>query len=120
MDGTCDHGFCDFCNKPVINIYRHTVQGQVVDCVLRGGDFDYLTIAHSADWCACGICFDLISRGYWDILINRVMRSLGCLGDKPLELLLRVTYSKAFNTPEILTAMVSSLRSSPARISSTL
>jgi len=120
MDGTANHGFCDFCNKPVLNIFQRTVKGAMVDCILKGVGFDCVHIAHSADWCACGICFDLISRGYWDILINRVMRSLGCLGDKPLELLLRVTYSKAFNTPEILTAMVSSLRSSPARISATL
>jgi hypothetical protein len=110
---------CDFCNKPVLPAFERLVIGEMVSLSMVSpvGQID---IDHSACWLACGFCFDLIRRGYWESLINRVMRAQDVEGDKVMELLFRVTYSKAFDHPELLSNYVSSLRQPAMVLPSTL
>lgn len=97
---------CDFCSKPVLPGCGITVVGNPIACQIVG-PLGSLGIDHSAEWLACGHCARFIEAGAWESLILRVQRCLQIREDKPMELLLRVTYSKAFQLPELITAFVS-------------
>ena len=87
---------CDFCTRPVLKGHATRVVGHPVAGFMKGADIE-VHFDHSDVWCACRYCFDLVNHSAWELLTKRVMMSLGCPGDAPMELLLRVTYSKAFD-----------------------
>ena len=106
---------CDFCSRPVLKGHCNLVIGKpvAVELVGSGGS---VGINHDAQWCTCGYCNDLIKLNAWELLIRRVMMSLGAPGDKPMELLIRATYSKAFQGDLVTKFMSENFSCNPGAI----
>ena len=92
---------CDFCNSTIESLRDGvTVKGNEVNATIRAS-MGEIVISHDADWLACPVCARLIEAQGWEALLMRVCVSAG-VQDPIYDLLMRVTYSKAFNIPGLV------------------
>jgi len=97
---------CDFCGAIPADVDDNymkdwgSIVGQELDIELID-PVGTAGIALTKEWLSCPVCSVLIVAGDWDRLIKLVV-SIEAPNDAIYEALLRFTYSKCFNLPDLL------------------